>query len=273
MTSISQCIVCHKKHFELQSMQQASASGLPLFSLFERILGFSLEPELLLHNVVCPECVNRFYDYDAAFQRAERAASELIELFGNKVIDPFSYEYTIHVKPEDLADVNIEVQVKNVDNKSIEWSIGPPLSLDVSRETAMSERKENKQKVGRPSHFPCQKCSRKFRSSDSLADHECIVNARPFVCDICGLTYKTKGSLATHMIIHSGIRRHSCEICGKAFTQRIALARHISIHTGQMNYQVKNTHHIYLTLLYLLFVITVRYMRQTVHPLFFVPYA
>lgn len=239
MSSIIECIVCHKETPKLQSMQQASASGLSLFALFERILGFSLDPNLLFLNIVCGKCVDRFKEYDDAYQRAERAAGELIKLFGSKIINPCSYEFTIQVKQEDTSDVHFSVQLNSVDSAEPSSDIQPPVLVSDVSTKKPPEFSRTKSKPGRPPHLTCKNCNRKFQTVTSLTDHECHINAKPFICDICGQKYKTKSALVIHMIIHSGIRRHSCEVCGKNFAQRVALARHMPIHTGEMNYQVK----------------------------------
>lgn len=234
-------------------MKQTSASGgLPLFALFERILGFSLGAELLAENIICSECVIRFNDYDEAIQRAERVSGELMQLFGSKIINPYSFECSLQVKTEDPAELNVAVVVDNVDN-SIKWAIPEPPAPVVKivaykKEKKLGKSNKSKLKFQSPANcMPCAKCNRKCKSEADLAEHECnvpsVVTARTFICDICGQSYKTKGGLAIHMIIHSEERRHSCLVCGKSFTARVALARHTPIHTREMNYQVIHTYY------------------------------
>lgn len=240
MTSIMACIICHKNHHKLQSLQQESTSGLTLFALFERILGFSLELDFLPQNIVCPECVERFKNYDESFQRAERAANELLELFGSKITSINPYEYSLQVKSE-IPAVEHDAAPSMVPVNEVDAITSEPTpDLKCSTTDSISNQPAlAKPRPGRPPLLTCIKCNCKFKSYANIADHVCQPNTKRFICDICGQDYKTKSALVIHMLIHSGKRRHNCKFCEKSFTQRVALARHMPIHTGEMNYQVQ----------------------------------
>lgn len=104
-------------------------------------------------------------------------------------------------------------------------------------------------------NFECLKCSKVFRTKQSLDKHfsenhanrykfcpicELLVlkknlarhlytheNLKIYECQKCSMTYKTKYHLDRHNnIVHSG-KNNICCVCGKAFTRKERLLTHI----------------------------------------------
>ena len=71
--------------------------------------------------------------------------------------------------------------------------------------------------------FECIYCSKKFKSSQYLKQHESVHTNQQFSCTVCNQSFSTLRYLARHKVSHSGL---SCEVCGQTFTRKDSLQRH-----------------------------------------------
>ncbi|XP_067007822.2 zinc finger protein 124 isoform X2 [Anabrus simplex] len=93
-------------------------------------------------------------------------------------------------------------------------------------------KQDSKTKLVGRKLYPCEICSKVFRSKAHLARH-CIVHsgAKPFLCEVCGTGYGQKSSLKLHVLSHAGLNPHKCEHCGQSFRFKSSLRSHImSLH-------------------------------------------
>lgn len=52
-----------------------------------------------------------------------------------------------------------------------------------------------------------------------------------FPCDECGSSFMTPHTLASHKLIHVGIKKHLCNYCGDSFLNKGQLKNHMRKHT------------------------------------------
>lgn len=86
--------------------------------------------------------------------------------------------------------------------------------------------------------FPCNKCSSKFYTKDSLVAHMRVHEGnKPFSCDICQASLSTKSHLKIHMRKHNGEKPYCCATCKKSFSDQSAFKRHQLIHSDKKHFQ------------------------------------
>lgn len=95
--------------------------------------------------------------------------------------------------------------------------------------------------ANRPHH--CNICPRTFQRATCLKQHHIRVHLRlkegshsatsrkssatsSFVCPMCGKQFKFRSLLASHSLIHSGMRPYSCDLCSRSFQRLSHLKRH-----------------------------------------------
>lgn len=251
MSTSSQCFVCHETHPFFVNLLQATitTSGSSVFALLEQIIGSSLDPELTPLEFVCHECVDRFNEYDEAFRRAKRVATELMDLYHSprvakdQMISVFKEEAHQQEEFEVIPSISMDFVDKSAGSLrdfKTEY-LQSEISIELLPTNSDPLEGAVKRKPGRPSQNACKRCFNKFKTPSELAEHDCKPKSKPFICDICGLNYKSKSSLSIHMAgVHSGLNQHNCEVCGKSFSQRGALTRHMPLHTGEKPYQVNH---------------------------------
>ncbi|XP_022185281.2 zinc finger protein 43 [Nilaparvata lugens] len=93
--------------------------------------------------------------------------------------------------------------------------------------------------------FTCKVCDMNFLHRWSLANHmQSHSNIRPFVCEICSRTFKRSDHLREHQLNKHqiGKSKHSdfkCDICNRYFTTETYLIRHKRLHSTGMSYECR----------------------------------
>ena len=84
--------------------------------------------------------------------------------------------------------------------------------------------------------YPCDACTKEFRTPELLNTHKAVHMSRPLVCDVCGKGFTHRKYYVVHQRIHTGERPYLCAMCGKSFTQASTLTVHRRYHTGERPY-------------------------------------
>ncbi|XP_043194143.1 zinc finger protein 628-like isoform X1 [Amphibalanus amphitrite] len=79
----------------------------------------------------------------------------------------------------------------------------------------------------------CSSCSRTFRSSSALSEHErsAHTSGAQFSCELCGQTLLHASSLRQHLRRHRQPAAHRCADCGKTFHRASQLREHAAVHS------------------------------------------
>lgn len=78
----------------------------------------------------------------------------------------------------------------------------------------------------------CETCGQRFTKAGNLRRHRRLVHAPDspwFTCSHCGKGFTRKDGLETHLLTHTGERRHTCHTCGMRFARLGDMNRHQSI--------------------------------------------
>lgn len=118
------------------------------------------------------------------------------------------------------------------------------LSWDAVDEMLVPKEKEpKKQKKSQSTNtkYPCQYCSKAFRSQTDLQRHiRTHTNEKPFKCAECGNSFTLQNTLSIHLRTHQKDRQtYPCHICDKKFTSTMALTVHKRIHSNVLPYKCK----------------------------------
>ncbi|GIY07178.1 hypothetical protein CDAR_613381 [Caerostris darwini] len=75
--------------------------------------------------------------------------------------------------------------------------------------------------------YECKTCQKAFNQSSHLATHMIVhTGVKPF-CEICQQTFIQKSNLKSHTHLHSGINLH-CDYCDFETPQKPSLNRHLT---------------------------------------------
>jgi len=90
--------------------------------------------------------------------------------------------------------------------------------------------------VHREASHQCQHCTKKFKTSGSLAHHTARwhTSDRPLVCQECGEGIASALHLEAHMRMHKS--KHICPVCSKKFLSASHLEKHRVTHTSDRPY-------------------------------------
>jgi len=120
--------------------------------------------------------------------------------------------------------------------------ITEPLVCDFCSKTFTSSRtfkihiREHKRI--REKKFTCDQCNFKSANVSILNYHKMThTGERPFPCNICSKTFRSQGHLNRHIKgVHMGEKTHFCDLCPKAFFYPNGLEMHKTVHTGERKF-------------------------------------
>lgn len=78
----------------------------------------------------------------------------------------------------------------------------------------------------------CEVCGQRYTKAGNLRRHRRLVHAPDipwFTCPQCEKGFTRKDALETHLLTHTGERRHTCHTCGMRFARLGDMNRHHSI--------------------------------------------
>jgi len=85
--------------------------------------------------------------------------------------------------------------------------------------------------------FICEECQKGFRTSSELGIHKAIhVQVKQYKCEFCGKEFRTKGCIKSHIKYHIGDKRHKCTECDRAFVKSADLKRHMAGHKNEKKF-------------------------------------
>ncbi|XP_019930920.3 zinc finger protein 888 isoform X2 [Aedes albopictus] len=75
----------------------------------------------------------------------------------------------------------------------------------------------------------CSFCTKRFPCKSALATHELIhLGIKDFHCKQCAKSFRTKSALNNHVKLHNDIRPFVCKTCGTTYVQKVQLQNHLT---------------------------------------------
>ncbi|KAJ9584518.1 hypothetical protein L9F63_021128, partial [Diploptera punctata] len=88
--------------------------------------------------------------------------------------------------------------------------------------------------------FPCQLCSKVFRTPSGLKYHMSVHTGKyPVYCETCGKGMHSEMILEEHKATHTKEIRYTCELCGRNFTSNSTYRMHRKWHDNPLPYKCK----------------------------------
>ena len=150
---------------------------------------------------------------------------------GTDMLDNDNFAFT-----ENEVDEN-ETEDQSDSNDIFPKSNTSPISC-VNQSTPQKRETRGRKRGRRPLKYvpespaKCQRCSKTFKSDNSLKQHQnvhCMLK-KLYKCRYCGKQLSSKSALARHERIHTGERPYECYICQKTFVDKSGCIRHIRHH-------------------------------------------